>query len=74
MKREGKKQVYVAWVNQANGPVYTPLKVMKPGLGTTEVPGGLAGVAFTGLVTQMVDNIDDLAVATLTGPAVVVIS
>jgi hypothetical protein len=66
--REGKKQLFVAWVNLANQPRYTPLKRIGAGAGTTAVPKGLQDVAFVALTSEQPDNLDDLSAATLAGP------
>ena len=68
------KQLLAGWVNQVNVPVYTPLKITANGTGTTSVPSGLSGIAFAVVTTQQYDNVNDLALGTMAGPAVVPIS
>lgn len=74
VKRESGKQLYVAWVNLANRPIYTPLTTTKDGAGTTNVPRGLTGVAFLAVTTLQPSNFDDLASATLAGPLAIPLS
>lgn len=66
--------LYVAWVNQANVPVYTEATVTD-GTVETAVPPGLAGVAFAALTGQnQAWNVTALTNATLAGPVVVGVS
>ncbi len=74
VSREAGKQIYVAWLFGENFPVYTPLTVTKPGAGTTKPPPGLQSVVFIALTTLQPLDFDNLAEATLAGPAAIVIS
>lgn len=68
------KQLLVGWVNQLNMLVYTPLNITVKGKGIAPVPQGMNGVAFATVTTQCLDNVNDLALATLAGPVVVKLS
>ncbi|KAJ4330518.1 hypothetical protein N0V95_010042 [Ascochyta clinopodiicola] len=66
------KPLFVAWVNQVDAPVFTPLTLHGDGFGTTRVPLGLSGTAFAVLTAQPgLTTIDELTDATLAGPVVV---
>ncbi len=71
---EAGKQLLVGWVNQLNVPVYTPLNITVKGKGTVPVPQEMNGVAFAVVTTQRLENVDDLALATLAGPVVLKLS
>ena len=71
---EAGKQLLIGWVNQLNAPIYTCLNVTASGKGTTEIPSGISGVAFAAITVQEFDNVSDLELATLAGPAVVPLS
>lgn len=70
--------MYVAWLNQANVPVYTPISVVAgapPGVFNTTLPPGMGGVAFAALTGQRrARDVAALTVATLAGPVAVPIS
>ena len=68
------KPLFIGWTNQLNMPVYTELAIIEQGQGIAEVPPGMNGVAFAAVTSQQPDNSDDLALATLAGPAVLTIS
>ena len=55
-------------------PAYTELSIIDQGKGIADVPQGVSGVAFAAVTSQQPDNTDDLALATLAGPAVFTIS
>lgn len=71
---EASKQLLVSWVNQLSKPVYTPLNITTKGTGTAAAPLGISGAAFAVVTTQQPDNTDDLALAALTGPVVLILS
>jgi hypothetical protein len=71
---EADKQLLVGWVNQLNVPVYTALNITAKGTGTAAVPPGMNGAVFAAVTTQQPDNVDDLALATLAGPVVLIVS
>jgi hypothetical protein len=71
---ESNKQLMIGWVNQLNMPVYTPLNVTASGKGTASVPQDMNGVAFAVVTVQQPDNINDLTLATMAGPVVVLLS
>ena len=74
MQRETGKQLYAAWVNLFNQPMYTPVTVATPGSGTTPVPKDMQAVAFVALTTLQPSNFDDLQDATLAGPLAIATS
>lgn len=74
VEREEGKQLFAAWVNQYNYPLYTPVKVTGPGRGTTIVPEGMQAVAFVALTTLQPLDFTDLQDATLVGPLAISIS
>ena len=78
VERERGKQIYAAWVNQYNQPVYTEVSVKEGGgemgSGSTTVPKGMQGVAFVALTTVRPEGFTDLQDATLVGPLVVSVS
>ncbi|KAI9805237.1 MAG: hypothetical protein M1833_005690 [Piccolia ochrophora] len=69
---EANQPLYIGWVNQANKPVYTSVKVTGAGLGSADVPKGLTGIAYA-VLTDKNDLVELAALnnATLAGPAVV---
>jgi len=71
---EGDKQLLAGWVNQVNTPVYTPLTMTSSGTGTARMPQGMNGIAFVALTTEQYADVDDLALGTLAGPAIVIAS
>jgi Ferritin-like domain len=71
---EGDKQLLAGWVNQVDKPMYTPITIITSGKGTARMPQGMNGIAFVAVTTKQFENIDDLALGTLAGPAVVVVS
>jgi hypothetical protein len=68
------KPLFIGWTNQLNVPAYTELSIIDQGKGIADVPQGVSGVAFAAVTSQQPDNTDDLALATLAGPAVFTIS
>lgn len=74
VQHETGKQLYAAWVNQFNQPVYTPLTISEPGSGTTPVPKNMQAVAFVALTTLQPSNFNDLQGATLVGPLAIAVS
>jgi len=61
-------KLYMAWVNQANTPAYTPVTVQGTEL-HADVQPGMFGIAYAALTNQnTATNIDDLTKATLAGP------
>ena len=71
---EAGKQLLVGWVNQLNEPVYTSLNITSEGKGMTAAPPGMNGATFAVVTTQQPDNTDDLALATLAGPVLLILS
>ena len=71
---EGDKQLLAGWVNQVDEPVYTPLVMTTSGKGTARMPQGMNGTAFVAITTEQYANVNDLALGTLAGPAVVIAS
>ena len=67
------KPLFIGWVNQLNVPAYTELSIIAQGKGIADVPQGVKGVAFAAVTSQQPDNADDLALATLAGPALLTI-
>ena len=65
------KQLFIGWVNQLNVPVYTPLNITARGRGTACMPQGINGVAFAVVTVQQPDNVNDLTLATMAGPVIV---
>ncbi|KAK0123976.1 hypothetical protein ONS95_008964 [Cadophora gregata] len=72
--RETGKQLYAAWLNQFNQPVYTPVTKLGAGSGIAAVPKGMNGVAYVALTTQQPATFDDLQTATLVGPLAVAVT
>jgi hypothetical protein len=68
------KPLFIGWANQLNVPAYTELSIIAQGKGIADVPQGVKGVAFAAVTSQQPDNTDDLALATLAGPAFLTIS
>jgi hypothetical protein len=68
------KPLFIGWTNQLNVPAYTELSIIAQGKGIADVPQGVKGVAFAAVTSQQPDNTDDLALATLAGPALLTIS
>ncbi|MCJ1416159.1 hypothetical protein MMC32_002494 [Xylographa parallela] len=66
----------IAWVNQANLPVFTPVaRTLMAGQLTTSIPPGMGGMAFAALVNQTTaKDVTALTTVTLAGPATVQIS
>jgi hypothetical protein len=74
VQREKGKQLYAAWVNQYNEPMYTNVTVYKSGYGSTTVPKGMQAVAFMALTTLQPEDFTDLQDATLVGPLAISVS
>ena len=74
VQREVGKQLYAAWVNQYNQPMYTTVTVNGVGSGTTPVPKGMQAVAFVALTTLQPSDFTDLQDATRVGPLAIAIS
>lgn len=74
MQREQGKQLFAAWMNQFNQPIYTPVTVKGAGSGTTPVPKDMQAVAFVALTTLRPLDFTDLQDATLVGPLAVAVS
>ena len=74
MQREKGKQLFAAWMNQYNQPIYTLVTVKGPGSGTTPVPKDMQAVAFVALTTLQPLDFTDLQDATLVGPLAVAVS
>ncbi|MCJ1434748.1 hypothetical protein MMC27_004118 [Xylographa pallens] len=66
----------IAWVNQANLPVFTPVgRTLMAGQLTSSIPPGMGGMAFAALVNQTTaKDVMALTTMTLAGPATVQIS
>ena len=66
--------LFVAWVNQANVPVYVPVTIVDGSI-TTVIPPGMGGMAFAALTGQnQAVDVAGLTAATLAGPTPVQIS
>lgn len=74
VRRERGKQLYAAWVNQYNQPVYTPVSSNGAGSGTAPVPRDMQAVAFVALTTLQPSDFTDLQDATLVGPLAIAVS
>ncbi len=68
------KQLFIGWVHQLNEPVYTPLEITGRGEGTARLPPEMNGVAFAVATVQKPNNVNDLALATMAGPVLVLLS
>ena len=67
--------LFIGWVNQANKVAYSPAKLMGDGYVETQIPVGLAGIAFAALTGQQAaPDVNALTPVTLAGPAPVQIS
>ncbi|MCJ1383736.1 hypothetical protein MMC17_006850 [Xylographa soralifera] len=66
----------IAWINQANLPVFTPVaRTLMAGQLTSSIPPGMGGMAFAALVNQTTaKDVTALTLMTLAGPAFVQIS
>ena len=74
VKVDGSKTYFVGWVNQANDVVYTPATMSSEKV-STNIPDGLAGLAFAALTDQSKAlDVDELTAHTVAGPAPVQIS
>lgn len=72
--REEGKQLYAAWVNLFNQPLYTEVKLLEQGRGEVVVPKNMKAVAFVALTTSRPSTFTDLQDATLVGPLAVAMS
>jgi len=54
--------------------VYTALSITIKGTRTATVLPRMNGAVFVAVTTQQLDNVDDLALATLVGPVVLIVS
>jgi len=54
--------------------VYIALSITAKGTGTAAMLPGMNRVVFVAVTTQQLDNVDDLALATLVGPVVLIVS
>lgn len=68
------KQLFIAWVNQIDKPIYTTLNITAEGHGIANQPQEIKGVVFTVISVEQYIDINDLAIGGLTIPAVVFIS
>lgn len=69
------KPLFIAWVNQANAPLYTALVPVGDALGVADVPAGISGTAFAVLTAQPdVNDLGDLAGAMLAGPFMAILA
>jgi len=68
------KQLFIGWTNQLNVPVYTVLSIVSQGRGIADIPQGLSGAVFAAVISQLPNNNDDLALATLAGPVALLLS
>ena len=67
--------LFIGWVNQANKIAYSPAKLVGDEYVETQIPDGLAGIAFAALTGQQAAlNVEVLTDSTLAGPAPVQIS
>ena len=67
--------LFIGWVNEANKIAYSPAKLTGDGYVETQIPVGLAGVAFAALTGQQAAlDVNALTPLTLAGPAPVQIS
>lgn len=67
--------LFIGWVNQELAPIYTPVTIVNGNQLQTQVPTGLAGMAFAALTNQnTATTVTDLTAATLAGPLPVPIS
>jgi hypothetical protein len=71
---EGDKQLFAGWVNQVRMPVYTPLTMTTSGKGTARIPDGLSGIVYVGVTTEQYTSANDLALGTIAGPAITIVS
>jgi hypothetical protein len=71
---EGNKQLLIGWVNQVDKPMYTPLTITGSGKGTASMPQRMNGIVFVAIAAEQYRNANDLALGTIAGPAVVVVS
>jgi hypothetical protein len=61
--------LYMGWVDAANSPIYTDVRLIGKGEFMADIPSGLFGMAFAALTNQnTATNVADLTKATLAGP------
>jgi hypothetical protein len=60
-------------VNQVNKPIYTLITIIISGKGTTRIPQEINGITFIAVTTKQFENIDNLTLGTLAGPAIIVV-
>lgn len=65
------KQLFIGWVNQLNVLVYTPLNFTARGRGTAYMPQEMNGVAFAVVTVQQPNNVNNLTLATMARPVIV---
>ena len=75
-KEDLSRDLYIGWVNQANVVNYQPATVVDgEGIVKSEIPQGMAGMAFAALTGQdKAVDVGDLTAVTIAGPAPVQIS
>jgi len=66
--------LFIRWVYQLNGPVYTPLEITGRGEGTAHLLPEMNRVAFAVATVQKPNNVNDLALVTMIGPVLVLLS
>jgi hypothetical protein len=71
--KEG-KQLFIGWVNQLNVLVYTPLNITAYRRGITYMPQEINRVAFAMVIVQQPDNVNDLTLAIIAGPVIILLS
>jgi hypothetical protein len=67
----GPRNMFIAWVNQLNKPLYSPVTVTADGTGLVSLPRNLTGSVFAALTSQQPMDQEDLEAVTLAGPVIV---
>ena len=69
---EAGKKLLIGWVNGFNAPIYSPLNITSRGRGSAVMPE-MQGTSFAVVTAQTPNNNEDLALATLAGPAMILL-
>ena len=68
------KQLLIKWVNQLNVLVYIPLNITAKGRGTVYILQEINGATFAVVIMQQPNNVNNLALITIIGPVIILLS